>query len=81
MIGSVSHREHVVMRGRLQGMGREADCLVAATKVSLPGTDLFEYANCRIHQEPEDLPDGQYTVSFAGRTVSLRKKNGFWVSM
>lgn len=76
----MAHRESVVVPGKLQRMGQTVECLVSATKVSLPGTDLFEYANCSIHQYPPDLPDGQYTVTFAGRTETVKKQNGFWLS-
>ena len=59
---NTSHREPVMMTGRLKGMGREAECTVSAVKVSLPLPNIWEYVNCDIHLAPENLPDGRYEV-------------------
>ena len=49
---TTSHRETVMMTGRLKGMGREAECTVSAEKVSLPHLNICEYVNCDIHLAP-----------------------------
>jgi hypothetical protein len=69
-----------MLSGRLSGMGRDAECNVSAVKVSLPGTNAFEYANLGIHNEPADLPDGQYEVRFSGRTVPVQRHGGAWIA-
>jgi len=74
-----SHRQSVMLRGELKGMGQEIRCTVSAVKVSLPGTDMFEYARLGIHNVPE-LPDGPYEVTYEGRTSPLRRYQGAWLS-
>ena len=64
--------------GRLAGMGRQGDCVVAARKVWVPETDAFEYKTPRIYGAPDDLPDGQYEVTFGGKTVTFRRNLGKW---
>jgi hypothetical protein len=54
--------------------------MVSARKVTLLGTNLFEYTRLGIHNEPRDLPDGQYQVSFAGQTVPIQRHGSAWVS-
>ena len=74
-----SNRETVMLAGRLSGMGREADCTVSAVKVSLPQLNTWEYVKCDIHLAPENLPDGQYRITFEGRTMQVKKQDGDWV--
>jgi hypothetical protein len=61
-------------------MGREAECTIRAEKVSLPGTNLYEYVKLKIHNEPADLPDGPYAVTIEGRTVPVQRHLGAWIS-
>lgn len=74
-----SDRETVMMAGRLSGMGYEAECIVSATKVSLPQLGTWEYVKCDIHFAPEDLPNGQYRVTFEGRAMQVQRLDGSWV--
>jgi hypothetical protein len=76
---TTSHRETVMMTGRLKGMGREAECTVSAVKISLPQLNIWEYVNCDIHLAPEDLRDGRYEVTFEGKTMEVKLLEGFWV--
>ena len=69
-----------MLQGWLVGMGRQEECTVSARKVTLPGTNVFEYTRLGIHNEPADLPDGQYEVRIAGQTVPLQKHGRAWVS-
>jgi hypothetical protein len=72
-------RELVRMPGRLQGMGHDVACTVFAEKVSLPGTDAYdEYDRLFISGAPRDLPDGTYTLTFAGRVFSAQWHIGAW---
>ena len=45
-----------------------------------PQLNIFEYVSCDIHQAPADLPDGQYSLSFEGRTMKIIKSDGHWQS-
>jgi hypothetical protein len=76
---TTSHRETVMMAGRLKGMGCEAGCTVSAVKVSLPQLKIWEYVRCDIHLAPEHLPNGSYEVSFEGRTMRVKKLDGYWL--
>ena len=76
---TTSHRETVMMTGRLKGMGREAECAISAVKVSPPQLNDGEYVNCDIYFAPENLPDGQYEVTFEGRTMRVKKLDGDWL--
>ena len=68
-----------MMTGRLKGMGREAECTVSAVKLSLPLLNIWEYVRCDIYLAPEDLPDGAYNVTFEGRTMKMKKLDGYWL--
>ncbi len=68
-----------MMAGWLKGMGYEAECTVSAVKVSLPLLNIWEYVQCDIHLAPENLPDGPYKVSFEGRTMQVKKLDGYWL--
>jgi hypothetical protein len=74
-----SKRESVRVPGRLQGMGQDVACTVFAEKVSLPGTDLYEYDRSFICGAPRDLPVGTYTLTFCGQAMSVQRHNGAWV--
>lgn len=75
----MSKRESVRMPGRLQGMGHDVACPVFAEKVSLPGTDLYEYDRPFISGAPRDLQNGLYKLTFDGRVLSAKRRNGGWV--
>jgi len=76
-----STREPVSFPGILRGGGHEANCTVRATKVSLPGAPgVLEYADRSIENVSKLLPDGLYELSAHGETISVRNKNGFWLS-
>ena len=75
------HRESVTLPGSLRGLGRAATCTIIAEKVSLPGTNLYEYARLLISDEPKDLPDGRYNLVYEGGTVPLQLHRGAWVDL
>ena len=57
----------------------EAGCMVNAVKVSLPQLNIWEYVKCDIHLAPENLPDGLYKVTFEGRTMEVKRLDGYWL--
>jgi len=71
--------EHVTLLAQLRGMGREAECKVSAFEVPLPGSDSSEYALVMISSAPNDLPDGQYHLSFDGRVIPVLRHNRAWL--
>ena len=73
-----SKRESVRLPGRLQGMGHDVACTVFAEKVSLPGTDVYEYDRSFISGAPRDLQNGLYKLTFDGRVLSAQRRNGAW---
>jgi hypothetical protein len=75
-----SIRELVMFAGTVTGMGRDESCMISAIKVSLPGTDEFMYTRFQIQNAPRDMPDGQYSVRYKGRTDALVKRDGIWLS-
>ena len=67
----------VRVSGVLQGMDRAADCqLIIWRERSTSGR---VYTRCRIVEEPADLAEGPYTLTFAGHVVSTRKFDGCWM--
>ena len=63
--------------GLLQGLDREAECKLILWKER--STRGRVYVRCRIVDEPSDLPEGPYTLSFAGHKVETRKFDGCWM--
>jgi hypothetical protein len=75
-----SKHELVSVSGRLPGMGRDVACTVFAEKVSLRGTDVYEYDRPFVSGAPRDLQNGLYKLTFDGRVLSARRQNGGWAS-
>ena len=75
-----SRREEVTLAGHLEGMGLREHCQVRATKVSLRGTDMYEYERPVIFDAPADLPHGVYTLTFDGRSIPTQHVSPGWVS-
>jgi hypothetical protein len=67
----------VRVRGVLRGMSCEADCALMTWKES--STSGRVYTRCRIVDDPDELPDGPYTLFFAGHKVPTRKFEGRWM--
>jgi hypothetical protein len=44
----------------------------------MPG--MFEYVEYSIENVSKPLPDSVYELSANGKTIAVRKKNGYWVS-
>jgi phage terminase large subunit-like protein len=74
-------KEPASFPGILRGAGKEANCTVWATKVSLSGEpSVFEYVNYSIKDVAEPLPDGDYELLAHGKTIAVRNKDGYWLS-
>jgi hypothetical protein len=58
-------------------MDREAHCTLLTWKES--STKGRVYTRCKIQDDPADLPDGPYTVCFAGYTVTTRRFDHCWM--
>jgi len=67
----------VRVRGVLRGMACAADCALLTWKES--STSGRVYTRCKIVDEPSELPDGPYTLSFKGHEVPTRKFEGQWM--
>jgi len=76
----MSTREPVRCSGIIRGAGGEATCTVYAMKVSLPGTDQFEYVDWSVKNMSVNLPDGPYQVSAFGRVTAVAIRNGYFLN-
>jgi hypothetical protein len=72
--------KRVIIAGRLTGMGRSEDCKVGAIKVSVAGTNLFEYTRVLVFDAAPDLPDGEYELTFANTSRRVKRINDSWIS-
>lgn len=79
-LAMASQREVVTFRGILRGEGQETECTGTAIKVSLPGTNNFEYTKYSITLLDKSLPEGSYTLSVHGKTIPLRYQGGYWLA-
>jgi hypothetical protein len=61
----------------LKGLDREAECEVTTWKERSSSGRV--YTRCKIVDEPGDLPEGPYSLTFAGYTLSTRKFDGSWM--
>jgi len=61
----------------LRGLDREANCVLILWKERSSSGRVF--TRCRIVDEPADLPEGPYSLSFAGYSVPTRKFDGCWM--
>ena len=68
------------LKGIIKGMNREEPCLIDATEVGLPGTNVVEYCNYNVRQAPTDLPEGHYDLIVNGKTEKVRKYRGNWLA-
>lgn len=75
-----SKRESITLPGRLVGMGHDVNCKVRVVKVSLPGTDEYNYIRPVIYDVPSDLPDGLYSIRFGGKSERVHRHGGAWVA-
>lgn len=76
----------VLLRGLVEGMGREAPCQLLARRLPLapearlgpPG--FSTYTDCSVVGTPEELPDGEYVASFEGYRLHVSLHHGLWLS-
>lgn len=78
-----SRKEPVVLRGTIRGEGRQRECLIRATKVSLyvdESATPVSVAYSRLSLDDDNFPDGNYEVEFNGRKEPLTKKRGYYLA-
>ncbi|HEX4037516.1 MAG TPA: hypothetical protein VHX37_05610 [Acidobacteriaceae bacterium] len=63
--------------GVLRGMNHEANCKLTVWKESSSTGRV--YLRCLIAEEPEDLPNGSYTLFFGEYRLLTRKWEGHWL--
>jgi hypothetical protein len=73
-----SQRTVLLLTGRLRGMGCEADCIVRPALIHYPGF-VPGFGRCTIEEAPPELPEGEYTVTYEGRTERVRKEGLAWL--
>jgi hypothetical protein len=73
-------RERITLAGFLRGQGTSANCTLRATKVSLAGSDEFDYANIEVIDVDKQLPSGVFELTYAGRVANMREVNGHWIA-
>lgn len=66
----------VLVRGTLEGTGRESACDVLVWKADSGRRPIF--TQFRVIDAPADLPDGRYLLVLEGRVFSTAKENGQW---
>ena len=74
----------VLVRGSLQGMGREVECEVVAMKRTIINPPRVRpqikevYSDCGVVDAPSDLPDGNYTVRVGNQFFNAKLQRGLW---
>ena len=63
----------------LMGMGMVEQCLVMGTKTFAPDGTELAVIRVSITNEPENMPDGRYVVSFEGMRRAVYRRAGFWL--
>jgi hypothetical protein len=73
--------QYVSLPGRLSGPGipRDVPCTVRAMKVTHSSLSDYVYARAFIYDEPANLPDGIYSVTFDHATLKVQRRGGVWV--
>jgi hypothetical protein len=79
-IEMASLKEIVSLPGTLRGEGQQSECVVLATKVTLPGPDIVAYAEHQIRNVSKSLPEGRYSLSVHGEVLQVRHQGGHWLS-
>lgn len=72
-------RSVVLIHGLLTGMGYHEPCEMLAIKESASGKAREMFSRCSVIDAPQQLPDGEYVVSFNGYSVPAKKEGGLWM--
>ncbi|HWG18966.1 MAG TPA: hypothetical protein VG225_00465 [Terracidiphilus sp.] len=65
-----------IVKGRLKGMGYEAECTLLATRTEAQKSSGPEYSRCSVLQASSNLPDGYYEAVFCGHSAFLQRTSG-----
>ena len=71
------------IRSSQQTLGQYLDHwldICARPRLSLRGTDVYEYVRPFVSGAPRDLQNGQYKLTFHGRVLCAQPRNGGWAS-
>ena len=69
----------VLLKGRLEGMGRQSICEVMAKKSTSRVGGEFEYSEPVIIHATAGLPEGAYTLYFENVSMPVLHKGVLWV--
>lgn len=72
-------RTVVLVQGLLKGPDVEARCQILAMKEWHPKSSRLRYSRCCVLDAPPEIPDGCYTVFFAGHCVPAIRQGGLWL--
>lgn len=69
---------NVLLTGRLQGMGHQAECEVMARRSPSHGPERFVYSDPEIIHVAGDLPEGEYTLHLENISAPVLHKGVLW---
>ncbi|HEX4065990.1 MAG TPA: hypothetical protein VHZ09_08185 [Acidobacteriaceae bacterium] len=72
-------RSVAMIHGSIKGMGLTRRCDILAIREQLCEGGPVVYSRCCVIDELPEFPDGDYTASFRGHTVSMKKQGGLWL--
>lgn len=67
----------VLLKGMLQGMGREAACDLLVWKASASAAAAL--VRVQVLDAPSDLPDGSYSLTVEGRIFQAARARSQWM--
>lgn len=76
----------VLLHGLIKWEDSEADCEVLARMLAIPSRNsadamrVFTYTDCSVIGAPAGIPDGEYTVEFAGFSFTATKQRDMWLT-
>lgn len=71
-------RKTVLLSGTLAKSGSIANCIVRATRVTVPSLQDSEYLDVDVLLAPPHLASGHYELHFEGRRMRIRNNAGRW---
>jgi hypothetical protein len=70
----------VSVPGIIRGNGQTASCAVTAYDLkTVPGAADSNYARMEIHNVSPILPEGDYVLTFNGKTIPVLYRGGRWL--
>jgi hypothetical protein len=72
-------RSVALIHGEIKGMGLTCRCDILAMKEQSRDGGPAVFSCCCVLDALPESPDGDYTASFTGHTVSMKKEGGLWL--